>query len=788
MAMYDSITEAIKNKEAVTKLKLGWMNKTHVNDFVEHIGDFKNLEELEMGSFHEKELPAVIYKLPKLKKLEIRYARHFLLSKEIEQLQQLEFVHLQFGTFHSLPESMKNLSKLKHLFFSSLLVDTSQLHWIGELSGLESLALKTSYQKDYFKNMSFVHQLQNLKTLSLSCNYLNYRFQSPSLEFDDSFFEPLDQLKVLELKACGLSKFNKSWANLKVLEKLDLTGNKFSRFPLEFLDLPKLKTIKLAENEIKNSAAIEELFEALPVGNKQAYQVFFNYLNTKKETPKATKQLLFDACGINGAKKLRVIALEDIHERYKSNELSQLKAGDQLSLVGAFGCSVQRLEEMQSILNEHNINIKTKATEKQTHWTLGDQGHAQKDITVGDIVLMSEVDLIQLTQYLNPNAYLAKEDENMLTRIRTLLFHTAIENVLLAIEMLKGGGVPDSLLTELCFVLLGHPNEEVKLSAKEVLTDVLSAKEKEIVFWGYDSRSTAQYFSYADYKRTKEIIDNILEAPCRIHAGLLSFYLYKYGKGFSNYTNMYIYALEHSQGPVRQYILSQSLEKGSLSFEKIKIGKVIKNAGLIEDIKELKEVKKLDLTDCGIEVFPKELASLQQLESLNLDSNKCTSNAAHPKHNKYCQEQMRGLLGMPNLKELEVSRRTNFNFPKAIFCIPHLKRLTITVYKQYSSYRYREMATPKIKHKRLPKAVLGLKQVEYLHLNILAPFQLENLELLVQMPNLKELSFENYAALKILPKEFEKFSQLRILNLKGTKIENKEYWIDVLPHCEVLVD
>jgi Leucine-rich repeat (LRR) protein len=189
--------------------------------------------------------------------------------QSIENLTSLVFLNLKgCWSLKTLPESIDNVKSLETLNISGC----SQLEKLPERMGdMESLTelLADGIENEQF--LSSIEQLKHCRRLSwrgdsstppssslISTGVLNWKRWLPA-----SFIEWIS-VKRLELSNSGLSDRATNcvdFSGLSALEKMDLTGNKFSRLPYGICFLPKLRDLSV--EGCKNIVSIPDLPSSL---------------------------------------------------------------------------------------------------------------------------------------------------------------------------------------------------------------------------------------------------------------------------------------------------------------------------------------------------------------------------------------------------------------------------------------------------------------------------------------------------------------------------------------------
>ena len=214
-----------------------WYTSFHV--LPKGIGQFVNIEKIEIASGPISSIAKELWQLPKLKELELSIAKNMVWTDDVSYAQNLESLALS-GTVHpSLPPALPTLKKLKRLRvhamgnpkdarpLESFLWDCSQLE-VLELFG-KTILLPEDKQ---------VKQLKALQKLEINrTNWAALPETLPSLK----------ELKTLRLSALIKLKKLPDWFAELPLENLEIYACKLSNVFELLQKMPTLKRLKISE-------------------------------------------------------------------------------------------------------------------------------------------------------------------------------------------------------------------------------------------------------------------------------------------------------------------------------------------------------------------------------------------------------------------------------------------------------------------------------------------------------------------------------------------------------------
>lgn len=541
-----------------------------------------------------KEIPSEINLLQKLESLSIY--RNKSIKKyppELAELPNLKHISLRHNNLKQLPVVLRELDKLKTLILSNnrFLASTKWEH-LSKMEGLQVLDLSYSLQ-----NLSIlpqeVGQLRNLRELNISGN--------------------------------KLKKLPKSLKNLTKLEQLHCELNDFDSFPSVIIELPNLKNLQISAKsleglpeEVLQLQHIENLKFTAKSSSKTPYIFPFERLLKNIKTHQFNTELqIFFLDVIRGSllikdlsnqQLLRLLncaipeyinqALEEVDLRIKANKLSTFsfpKANDRLVIKGK---TKGKVSELKSRVSKNAIRTGVKINASTTHVLIGSMpGDIYPKVEQYNIALITEQSLVKHLNQLERPYLLESKEVTDLYNIRQLLHSGQAENVLLALEMLKSGGVPEELLTELFLIYKLTRVQKIKRVVYQIvgqyapLSFVTALKSRKPI----DSSISAIVQS------------NNLEYYCQIGSldkRYIAFYLLKKGD-FGH-----LFALFNLETKDKIDYFKQALQDGHLSLSNLELTE------LPHDLGKIKGLTHLDISYNKFLTVPKQLFDCSELKNL----------------------------------------------------------------------------------------------------------------------------------------------------------------------------
>jgi Leucine-rich repeat (LRR) protein len=541
-----------------------------------------------------KEIPSEINLLQQLESLSIYKNKSIKkYPSELADLPNLRHVSLRFNNLKQIPVVFKEMTQLETLVLSNnrFLASTKWEH-LSQMKALKLLDLSCSLQ-----NLSILPKeigcLQNLKELNISGNKLK---ELP---------ENLKNLTQLETLHCELNDFE-SFPNIIVelpqLKELQISAKALKGLPKEVLQLQHIETLKITAKSNSKTAYIFP-FERL-LKHIKTYQFslelqlfFLDIIRGSLLIKDLTNQQLLTLLNCAIPEYINQ-ALEEIDLRIKANKLSTFsfpKAKDRLVIKGKIKGKVS---ELKSRIAQNSIQTGVKINSSTTHVLIGSMpGDIYAQVEEYGISLVTEQSLVKHLNQLEQPYLLASKEVTDLDNIRQLLHSDQTENTLLALEMLKSGGVPSNLLTELFLIY--------KLTRVQKIKRVIN-------------QIVGQYapLSFATALKSRKPIgpsisetvrSSNLEYYCNI-GGLdkkyIAFYLLKKG-GYGH-----LFALFNLTTEDKATYFEQTLDDGHLSLSGLEL------THLPDDLGAIKGLTHLDISYNKFTTVPAQLAHCKELKNL----------------------------------------------------------------------------------------------------------------------------------------------------------------------------
>jgi len=251
------IPEFLVNLSFLKKLSLG----AKILELPQWLGDFGNLEVLEIENENIETVPRTISNQKRLRKLRIHGERIASLPEEIGEKLSLTSLDLKCPQLSSLPESFANLATLRNFRFDDCKL-ASVPEFICGWPELTKLEINTEgyYFRPYTSVQALPENIGNLKKLkhlsikaaciatipdSLGNCPLEYLELTGHYKTIPEAFANLSKLKILKLSSPELKTLPESLGNLSSLKELRIESDKLSALPQSLSELKGLEEIYL---------------------------------------------------------------------------------------------------------------------------------------------------------------------------------------------------------------------------------------------------------------------------------------------------------------------------------------------------------------------------------------------------------------------------------------------------------------------------------------------------------------------------------------------------------------
>jgi Leucine-rich repeat (LRR) protein len=540
-----------------------------------------------------KEIPHEISLLQQLEQLSVYKNKSIKkYPKALADLPNLHHLSLRFNHLKHLPEVIGNLKRLETLNLSNNRFSAS-CKW-EPLAGLDKLkVLNLNYALQNLSELPEpIGRIPFLKELHISGNKLH--------RLPDS----LEQLRHLERLYCDANDFDtfpSILTRLPRLKFLQLPAKALRDLPDKALELQYIEEVKFTAKSHKNTPyifAFERLLKSIKANNfdKELQLFYLAIIRGDILIEELSNEQLLNVlnCGSPSYTNQALLELDKrIHEGI-FGAFRWPQAGDKIIIKGKLKGKVSELKKR---LQEINVQTGIKVGKQATHLLLGSMPGATHWMIDSPLTFLTEQSIVAQLNRLQQPYLLSTSEPHNLEHIRELLHSERNENILLALEILKGGGLPMCLLTELFLVYKFTPVQKIKRMIYEIVGQyapmnfVTALKSRKPIGDRLSEMTRCQNLEY--YCQTGQLDKRYI-----------AFYLYNRG----NYG--ILFALMHLDTPDKKAYFSEILKTGHLSLSGLDL------THLPEDMGELSGLTHLDISYNKFTEVPAPLFKCKELKSL----------------------------------------------------------------------------------------------------------------------------------------------------------------------------
>ncbi|MEN7548575.1 hypothetical protein AAG747_11680 [Rapidithrix thailandica] len=705
----------------------------------------KNLWKIEW--FNQKPSKANLAGISVCKSLEHLELKNVVLHEGLKGCEGLKYFKIKGGELASLPFYV---TALEHLF--SLEVIDTQLSqvpddWSG-MKGLECLDLENNQLKD----AAFVYTLPNSKT-----HFINLK-KNP---ISDPLFM-LEGNKMLPVRIEALDSFTALGYKETLRFVSGLAKSKLSREEKEWFYTQFKEQTSFT---VPPTWSVYRLLQALHIAYKPLQDVL-------------THRIL------------------ELSEQQKAEE--KFQAGTKVYLTGKFEQTKKELKEKLTALN---VTLCNKWEEGISHIVVGKRPpvNLPEEAYEGVCVLL-ENQLYRLLEEADPKFLLqeARQGEQQMGEgVMQMLQSEDPGTQMVALEMLKSGGVPEPLSIELLVIQKCSEDSKVRKEAKKLLEAFGPAEWLSFVRDRKNFVNSQEKAEHQIYKKQCELEKVTGKEPLsQFSLGLFE----RYGKGIHYlFANLPL----HNEWRLKAMEVLTRENENVLNLDHWSKWNIDVLPKFPSDYPHKAKITQLNLSNCGIEVLPREIREFENLTELNLyGNNLCElpevvlSLKKLKVLNLYSSKIISlpaSIAGLANLEELCLGVCSMEAFPKEVLALKNLKVLDLSI-NNISSLLAEIVELEKLekldlfanKLTEFPKEVLALKNLRVLtigrnSINAL-PVEIRELEKLEEL-DLTRLELTQF------PKEILALKNLKRLDLRW---QNRSFPMPkdiqkALPECEILL-
>ena len=491
---------ALANKKNALELEMNFKQSKQTE--ISNLGKLENLELLVLSDYPPSFLfPKQIYDLRNLKSLVFKRCCFNKIPNGIGRLENLGKISLIQSSFQDFSEELLKMPSLKEMH-----IDNTDLANLIEAdfsaSQIEELTFCGILTQKFY---TVFKKLKKLQSLILYSNELDHipeqilkqnKLQSLSIIENKLDHIPPDMSKMKNLKKIDFSfnridKINFGFETLKKLNSVNLSNNLLRAFPSQILEINGLESLKIDNNlfdDLPEGLFKLKKFKNLDIGTEKKLQlpiVILDWLVSGKNKIVCHSALLklldselYKSSYRELKRELAILHIDDFRKQHKkkleklkelilikdfsTNELAYTKLVDNPYIVYKegdlifFWGKLKPDKEIKLAANEKGIKFTKELSEKVTKIVVNPGILDSEDLPMlleGDRELITESGLWGFLSKDNP-PYLLTEAEEAVQKLRDLLRTGNKDNMVLVFEILKNGGIPQSLYTDILKVYL----------------------------------------------------------------------------------------------------------------------------------------------------------------------------------------------------------------------------------------------------------------------------------------------------------------------------------------------
>jgi Leucine-rich repeat (LRR) protein len=592
---------------------------------IRSIKEFKQLSDADLSKVKsirfyiykemDLEIPDRVYDCINLRSLHLERNKRSNISPKIAQLQQLETLEIIQCSITDLPKELSELPKLSILKCEGTTLETIPAS-VFDCINLTELSFVRSLIKSIPKE---IKQLQKLKKLSA---------HHSKLEVLPKELIELSSLEELTLYAIPIQTLPEWVGQLKKIKLFGVPKTHYAQIPYFLFQLKKLVYYCIPSFTVDgiSESITKQLEEYLKrhtsVAGAQAYAQLM--LSPNVENSKIPLKNFVEVTNIDDkavVEKVLAYLKKQLPNTLNSHPFQE---GSELAILGRFdGLGLDYIKEL---FKNKGILITDKASKTMTHLVLCYENKRKFDpAKFPNLVLLSNEELVQWAKINEGAGYLENEapnkDTSMQESITDLLLSSTSDNIGIALEMLKSGGVSKSMI---CPLLIAYSdtnnytteekntrnNLRTTLYSSSVLSEKTKKKIRSDLSKGGFSFNPSQSSGERDYKNRLE------------RKGNPEFDMTRMAKHyFKTRKRAYLYLLESDA------VLEE--DKHSFVQENFIEGKTLNLSGLdqlnkfMPILAQFDFVEYINLENCAFSTFPSLIrdGAFPKLKQINLRNN-----------------------------------------------------------------------------------------------------------------------------------------------------------------------
>ena len=543
---------------------------------------------------------------------------------------------------------------------------------------------------------------------------------TPLASFPDEILQ-LANLVYLRIENVSFDRLPTDWSALSKVELVSFQSSKIHINDFSFVaTMPKLKRLILSEATL----ATPYLFlikKALPIGHwsgyanysQYPYKPFLAFASAVKRSSLSEKDQHFFYDMVRKIKDIKELSALTFPELLKGlninyppfremclkqleklttqlNGMATLKNNAVLHIAGK---TTQKKTAIRTKLKELSIEYSPKFSDRVTHLLIGKN---PKQLEIKEDQALKIITENQLQKFFSENQpqYLEQAAQSgqagLHENLSSLLNSREATNVLLALEMLKTGGVPPEILEALLVLQKTNADSKVRAAAKKLLELYASADwlplirdKQHFVMIGKNVREQdiRNKLRKVAQKTSRDIAAMLSLALFKVHRRGLRYIFYHFKKPHAWRTKAFQAIMNGTHCDYFAGLGFTNLKDRKP--ENISLFKMKIDAPFPVDILEVVDkVESIDFHNCKLDKLHQDIRKFRDLKHLYCSCNRISK---LPK----------AIAKLTHLETLDLSNNTLKEFPMEVLALKKLKKLDLRYMHDYQNAGFYELEVPK---------------------------------------------------------------------------------------------
>ncbi len=438
-----------KNLKHLVKLRKLSLNQNQIKRLPAGLAHCRALRDLQIENNKLVVLPKSIGSLEKLETLTLTNNRLRQVPAELANCQMLQKLHLANNRLKNLPTSLRKLEWLRELDVSG-----NALGHCPEVVARCPRLRKLSLAGNKMKRLVTWQKAGRIEELDCSGNQLASVQELTALR----------QLQVLDLSNNRIQGFSNKFWHFPELKRLQAQRNPAKLAKSEFLDCPKLEVLQ----GLMPSSKGRQLLNFLALARQEDWReedraVFFDLYGKQK----AAWEQLSVGVAWRGTQVQDPYFANRFRQWFYKNSPRRIKIGKGSRLL-ILGSLSEEGQAIYQVLSSLDISWTTDHTAAATHVIFGSRNLPAK-VPAVNRPWYSEEQLMRQLDRLKGKPWSREISSEQLAHVRSLLWNQQEVNCHLALQLLRGSGLPKVLLADLLALFLRNPFPKLEEKLRNVL-------------------------------------------------------------------------------------------------------------------------------------------------------------------------------------------------------------------------------------------------------------------------------------------------------------------------------